>query len=148
MSFASLILFFAAAQADPKAALMDADRAFAKAAAEKRLDGWMSFMADDAARAPRIGAKITAGREAVRKLDAALFANPKVKLVWEPTDAHAFADGKSGVTTGRYRVLATGEDGRETESGTGAYVTWWRKETDGSWKVIFDTGTPDAAAKN
>ena len=142
--FTAMVVIVAAA--DPKATLMDADRAFAKAAAEKGLDGWMSFMTEDAARAPRIGAKLTTGKDAIRKLDAVLFADPKLKLVWEPTDAHLFADGKSGVTTGKYRVQAT-VGGKETESGRGAYVTWWRREADGSWKVIFDSGTPDAPAK-
>src|SRR5262249_51783383 len=92
-------------KADLKAELMDADRAFAKAAAEKGLDGWMSFMADDAVRVVPLGGKAHVGKAAVKELDAAMFADPKRKLVWEPTDGGAFADGKHGFTTGRFRVL-------------------------------------------
>src|SRR5689334_12367684 len=108
VTLASALLVFPTGQTDPKAALLDADRAFARAALDKGLDGWMGFLADDAARAPGIGAKLVAGKDAIRKLDAKLFADPKVKLTWQPTDAHLFADGKTGVTTGRYAVVATG----------------------------------------
>ena len=133
---------FAAAQADPKAEMMAADRDFAKVTAAKGLDGWVGTMADDAAKSQRIGEKLVIGKEAIRQADAGLFADPKVKLTWEPTEAHAFADGKTGLTVGKYKVVAKTADGKEEVRGTGSYVTWWRKDPDG-WKVIFDTGTPD-----
>ncbi len=132
--------------ADPKAEMMAADKAFAKVTAEKGLDGWMSVMADDAAKSQRLGEKIVVGKEAIRKADATIFADPKVKLVWEPTDAHAFEGGTTGLTTGRFKVIATTADGKEEVRSTGDYVTWWRKGKDG-WKVIYDTGTPDPVKK-
>jgi ketosteroid isomerase-like protein len=135
------------AAGDPKAALMDADRAFARTTAEKGLDGWMGFMADDAAKTRRPGDKLTVGKAAIRAEDAAIFADPAKKLVWEPVDAHPFADGKSGVTSGRYKMIATDKDGKETVLSTGGYVTVWRQDKDGSWKVVFDTGSPDPPAK-
>ena len=133
--------------ADAKAELMDADRAFAKAAAEKGLDGWMSFMADDAVRIAPLGGKAHVGRAAVKELDAAIFADPKRKLVWEPTDGGAFADGRHGFTTGRSQVVARNDAGGEEVVRTGAYVTWWRKGDDGKWKVILDTGAQDPPKK-
>src|SRR5262245_7973291 len=135
------------AEADAKAELMDADRAFAKASAEKGLDGWMSFMAEDAVRVAPLGGQAHAGKAAVKELDAALFADPKVKLVWEPTDAGAFADGKHGFTTGRAKRVARNDKGEEEVRWTGAYVTWWRKGDDGRWKVILDTGAADPPKK-
>ncbi len=133
---------------DAKTELMDADRAFAKATAEKGIDGWMSFMADDAVRIAPLGGKAHVGRDAVRKLDAALFfADPKEKLVWEPTDGGAFDDGKYGYTTGRSRMLAKNDKGEEDVRWSGAYVTWWRKGADGRWKVILDTGAADPPKK-
>jgi len=130
-----------------KTELTDADRAFAKAAAEKGIDGWMSFMADDAVRVSPLGGKARVGKAAVKELDAAMFADPKRKLVWEPTDAGAFADGKHGWTTGRFKMLARNDKGEEEVLRTGAYVTWWRKGADGRWKVILDTGAPDPPKK-
>jgi ketosteroid isomerase-like protein len=40
-------------------------------------------------------------------------------------------------------VLGPGADEKGTVLSSGGYVTGWRKEADGRWKVIFDTGTPD-----
>lgn len=130
-----------------KDALMAADRAFAKAAAEKGIDGWMSYMAADAVRISPLGGTATVGTKAVRELDAKLFADPKQKLVWEPTDGGAFADGNTGFTTGKAKIVATGADGKDEVSWTGAYVTIWRKGADGSWKVILDTGASDPPKK-
>ena len=135
------------AKPDPKADMMAADRACAKITAEKGIDGWIGFLADDVAKVRKAGEKIVAGKDAIRKQDAPLFADAKRQLTWEPVDAHAFADGKSGFTSGRYKVVGKGEDGKEQVFATGGYITWWRKEADGKWKVIFDTGTPDADAK-
>ena len=126
---------------------MNADREFARAAADKGLDGWMSYMADDMVRLPKIGGKLITGREEVRKADSPIFADPNRKLQWEPVDAHLFADGKSGVTSGRYKVVVKDAAGAEKVMATGGYVTGWRQDTNGKWKVIFDTGSPDAAVQ-
>jgi ketosteroid isomerase-like protein len=130
---------------DVRAELMEADRAFAKAAADKGLDGWMSVMVADAARLPKLGESFIVGLAAIRKADAAIFANPNRKLTWEPADAYAFDGAAHGITTGRYQILLN-ETGKESVMGTGAYVTFWRKVA-GKWVVIFDTGAPDAQKK-
>jgi ketosteroid isomerase-like protein len=137
----------ASAESDAKTELMDADRAFAKAAAEKGLEGWMSVFADDAVRISPLGGKASAGKDAIRKLDADLFADAKHVLVWEPVDAGVFADGKHGFTTGRARFAerAAGEKG--TDRWPVKYVTLWRKGADGSWKVILDTGAASDSPK-
>ncbi|MBX9582722.1 MAG: nuclear transport factor 2 family protein [Gemmataceae bacterium] len=135
-----------APEADVRAEVMAADRAFYKAAAEKGLDGWMSFLADDAVRIAPLGTKAHVGTAAVRKLDAELFAGPAVKLVWEPTDGGAFADKRYGWTTGRAKMVARVDGGAEEVRWSGAYVTWWRKDA-GGWRVILDTGAADPPKK-
>src|SRR5947209_18791511 len=99
--------------ADVRAEVMAADRAFARAAAETGLDGWMSFMADDAVRIAPLGGKTHMGKAAVRALDATMFADAKRKLVWEPTDGGPFADGRHGFTTGRWKMVARSDEGAE-----------------------------------
>src|SRR5207253_2583641 len=101
----------------------------------------------DAVRVSPLGGKAHVGTAAVRKLDAEMFADAKRKLAWEPADAGAFTDGKHGFTTGRYKALAKNDKGEDEVRGTGAYVTVWRKGDDGRWKVILDTGAPDAPKK-
>lgn len=130
--------------AEARTQLMDADRAFATATAEKGLDGWLSFMADDAVRISPLGGKAAVGKAAIRKLDSGMFADPKRMLVWEPTDAGAFADGKHGFTMGRAKVVSRGEEAKPSGPWAVKYVTMWRKGEDGKWKVILDTGASDA----
>lgn len=120
----------------PEEELMTSDRAFAAAAARSGIDGWMAFMAEDAARMPEFGGEMITGLDAIRAADAALLESGEVQLVWEPAHAHAFADGTHGITTGTYRVVAR-QDG--AVRGAGRYLTLWRLEA-GGWKVIFDTG--------
>jgi ketosteroid isomerase-like protein len=126
--------------------LLDADRRFAAAARERGLDGWMSFLAADAVRLPKLTGAPVRGTEAIRKLDAAIFADPARRLAWEPAEAESFEGGRLGVTTGHYRVLRKGDGGKEEVVARGSYLTWWRKD-DGKWRVILDTGTPDPPAK-
>jgi hypothetical protein len=64
----------------------------------------------------KIGDKMVKGIDAVRKADAAMFTDSNRKLVWEPTDAHLFADGKNGVTTGRFKVVLKDSAGSEKSS--------------------------------
>lgn len=123
-----------------RAALLAADRAFAAATAARGLDGWMDAYAADAVRL-RLGGSaaegsVAQGTDAIRAFDAALFEDPAVRLVWDPTDAAPFADGRTGFTTGRASVV------RVATADTlyrGTYVTIWRRDGDG-WKVILDTG--------
>lgn len=126
---------------DAIAGLRQADLDFAAAVAAEGLDGWLAFMADDAVRLPGLGEAGVQGKEAIAGLDGGMFADPDRRLVWEPTAAGIFADGRHGYTTGRYRVLVTA-GGEETVAARGSYITWWRRQ-DGSWKVILDTGAPE-----
>lgn len=118
--------------------LIAADRAFAAATAERGLDGWLSYFAEDAVEFERNG-PASRGLDAIRERDAGMFEDGEVRLVWEPDDAGVFDDGLYGYTRGPYRVLdaTSGE-----ERGRGRYLTIWRREADG-FKVVLDTGTPD-----
>lgn len=129
---------------DLEQSLLAADKAFAQAVAARGIEGWMDYMADDAARVEKLGGKFIKGKELIRKADAPLFADAKRRLVWKPVDAHIHADKQSGLTSGRYQVVSLGADGKETVLSQGAYFTGWRKQPGGEWKVVFDAGSPDA----
>jgi ketosteroid isomerase-like protein len=65
-------------------------------------------------------------------------------LRWQPTRAEILIPGDLGFTTGRYERRAKNKEGKvEVEHGT--YVSVWRKQADGSWKIILDTGNADPA---
>jgi ketosteroid isomerase-like protein len=115
--------------------LRDADLAFAKATAERRLEGWMEYFAADAA-ILQDGKTIT-GTQSLRAYYEPLFANQDFSLSWTPTKAEASKDGTLGYTYGDYEAKRGGKTSR------GMYLTIWRKEG-GRWKVIMDTGSSPA----
>ncbi len=51
-----------------------------------------------------------------------------------------FESGEVGYTSGHYRLAFTKEDGARVVQ-TGNYITVWKKQADGSWKVPSDSGS-------
>ena len=62
----------------------------------------------------------------------------KASLSWYPAVAAASEAGDLGYTTGPYEFRAKGPD--DTEVSYGSFVSVWRRQKDGSWKVVLDTG--------
>lgn len=124
----------------PEQVLVQADRDFQRATASKRLEGWMQYMAPDAV---LISGKPAVGTDAIREVFAPAFAKPDYQLTWEPKHAEMFASGIMGYTSGRYEQHHSGPDGKMVVV-HGNYITVWKKQSDGSWKVIADGGTPDS----
>jgi len=123
-----------------RTALMDADRAFNNATAERRTDGWMQFIAEDGAMIRSAGT-IT-GRAAIREEMAKTFADTAFSLRWEPLQADA--SGDLGYTNGRFEARFRDAKGNAAMR-TGRYLTVWKKQADGSWKVVRDIGVQDPA---
>jgi len=126
------------APADPSV-LMDADRAFAAAVAEGGTEAWVSWFATDGAQIVPNAGEIR-GSEAIRELMTSL-DDPANELTWEPLRADIAASGDLGWTTGSYVSTTTLPDGTKSER-EGRYVTIWRRQVDGSWKVVMDLGNP------
>lgn len=68
------------------------------------------------------------------------FAPAGPTLTWTPTKGEVIGAGDIGHTTGRAVRRARGADGTVSERHT-QYITVWKRQADGSWKVIFDTGS-------
>jgi ketosteroid isomerase-like protein len=122
-------------------ALLAADRAFNRAAAEHGLEGWLSYFADDATIFPP-GSAIVTGLEAIREHYAATGFTPE-GLSWEPVAAEVAGSGDLGFTYGTWTLERRDAEGK-TRRETGKYMSVWRLQPDGSWKVIADIGSPDA----
>jgi ketosteroid isomerase-like protein len=128
---------------DPAAArqaIMDADRAFARATADSGVAGWVSHFADDGVQF-RSGGTVS-GHAGIRELMAPVFADTNFSLTWEPVTGEVSLSGDLGYTVGRYQSGYLGAGDSSTVS-TGSYVTIWRRQPDGSWKVALDIGNPD-----
>lgn len=128
-------------QAAAVSAIEDADLAFAKATAERGVDGWVSFFADSGMMVSP-GRNIV-GRAAIREAMAGSLGDTTRALTWRPVSAEASEDGDLGYTVGRWeRRHWVGADTAVTH---GSYVTIWRKQGDGTWKVVLDVGNQDPA---
>ena len=108
-------------------ALEAADIAFAKDTAARGIEGWV------AAFDPKGGMMTKGGRaegaDAIRGLMSELLATTKVE--WAPIASAVRGD--IGYTVGK--ATFTGK-----ESWRSTYVSIWKKQPDGTWKVLFDTG--------
>jgi len=118
---------------DPAAELAAVEEAFARTMAERDHEAFASFLADEAVFFGRRGE--IRGREAVATAWKPLFEGPEPPFAWHPESATVLDSGALGLTSGP--VLAP--DGRRI----GTFNTVWRRDGDGSWKVVFDRGCPD-----
>ena len=124
--------------ADP-AELIAADSAFDVAVSERGSEAWVEWFTDDGA-IVREGVGEIRGTEALQAALAGL-DEPGVSLRWTPTRADVAASGDLGWTTGSYVSESPTPDGTVVR-GEGVYVSIWRRQPDGSWRVVMDLGNP------
>ncbi|WP_375770090.1 nuclear transport factor 2 family protein [Archangium gephyra] len=123
-------------------ALMRTDREFNAATQARGVEGWVSFFAENGSMMRDKG-PIT-GHEAIRAAVAPGFSNPDLSLTWEPQRAEITPGGRLGYTTGRFLSVRKDANGQRVEA-RGTYMNIWRKQPDGSWKVVVDIGDSDEA---
>lgn len=70
---------------------------------------------------------------------------PGVTLTWSAYFTDVSDDGTLGYNYGRYELHAPGPDGKEVTR-TGWFLTIWKRQPDGSWRYVMDTGAPDKPA--
>jgi ketosteroid isomerase-like protein len=117
---------------------------FMKAAAEKGADGYMSFYAEDAVEVPN-GEAIMQGKSEIAKTMG--FLNDKNNhLTWTPVGADMSASGDLGYTYGTYEFSSKDKDGKPVVA-HGKYTSIWKKQKDGSWKVVLDMGNSSPVPK-
>ncbi|MEZ5359304.1 MAG: DUF4440 domain-containing protein [Candidatus Zixiibacteriota bacterium] len=119
-----------------KTELKQVDLDFSAMSVEQGMKAAFDYYMDDNAVMYRPQAQVFQGREAILPLFP---AGTEHKLEWEPTFADVAQSGDIGYTLGKYVYSYTNEKG-ELQQSTGHYVTIWKKQADGSWKYVFDTG--------
>jgi ketosteroid isomerase-like protein len=118
-----------------KSALMEADKGFAKAAAEKNLDGLMAFYHENASLLAPESPPVE-GKESLRTLFQEIFADPEGSLTWSATKASVSKSCDLGYTRGVYTQWLN-EEGNYVED-RGKYLVVWIHSEDGKWLVIED----------
>jgi len=67
---------------------------------------------------------------------------PGVSLTWSAYYTDVSDDGTLGYNYGRFESSRPGPDGRAIVRG-GWFLSIWKRQPDGSWKYVMDTGVPD-----
>jgi ketosteroid isomerase-like protein len=128
-----------------KTELVQVERAFDAMAQEKGiLAAFEHFAAPDVAFIDTDPRKFR-GAEAVRQRMGN--SPPGAKLTWAPLFTDVSDDGTLGYNYGRYEARGKGPDGAEVLR-TGFFLSIWKRQPDGSWKYVMDTGVPDRPPQN
>lgn len=127
--------------------LVEADRAFAESVERNRLAGFISGFATNGRMVA--GGEAFVGAEGIRRERLAVFADTSFHLAWDPAFAAVSNSGDLGYTVGTYESSRRVDEEQVVNRGT--YLTVWRRQEDGSWKVEANIGNPApnrAAATN
>lgn len=127
----------AAATQDTADTLRRLEGEFMKVAADKGSAGYMSYYADNAVEVPN-GEAIIQGKVNIAKTMGFL-DDKKNRLTWTPVGADISSSGDLGYTYGTYEFSSKDKEGK-TVVAHGKYTSIWKKQSDGSWKVVLDMG--------
>jgi ketosteroid isomerase-like protein len=124
--------------------LFDLERKFAQDTAVGGGAAFAKWFAEDAVtlsngKAPVVGhAAIAAGMT---------WSPAQYRLTWTPEGGRMSPAGDMGFTWGHYAGHSTDRDGNSVDTG-GRYMTVWKKQADGSWKVELDASNEEPPAKD
>jgi ketosteroid isomerase-like protein len=125
--------------------LLQADRDFARLSVEKGANASFLAYIDENCVILRPNRAPVIGREKITEM----YSTPDTSftLNWEPLFADIAASGELGYTYGIYTIEMDSPEGTlVTKEGT--YVTIWKKDKDGNWKFVLDTGNQGLGKKN
>lgn len=117
-----------------RTALLEADRQWAQSVND--VDLFMSYWAPDATAFPA-GRPAVRGADAIRKTVSEIRSAPGFSLSWTADRAEVASGGDVGYTTGTYEMTVNGAKDR------GKYLTVWKKQPEGTWKVAEDIFNSD-----
>ena len=120
-----------------KVLLFELETRFAKDVAARGGAAFAEWFAGDAVSLGN-GAAPNIGKVAIAK--SATWSPKDYQLTWTPTDAMMGPSGDMGYTWGHYEGHSMDANGHPITT-TGRYITMWRKEPDGNWKVVLDAGS-------
>lgn len=109
-----------------------AELAFARTMADRSLDRFSEFVAEEAV----FFAGTTALRGRIKVVEgwAGFFAGPDAPFSWEPDQVEVLESGRLAWSTGPVRD--------PTGKIVARFNSIWRLEPSGRWRVVFDKGSP------
>lgn len=153
--FAFTALLLGCAQAPPPAppdtraadekAIRDSETAWNKEFAAKDMDKIVAHYADDGA-VYLSGAPTMVGKDAIRAGMKDTVTDPKFSLDLKTVKVDVAKDGDLAYSQGTYSVTFADAKIKKLMAETGRYVEVYRKQADGSWKIVADINSPEAPA--
>ncbi len=122
--------------------LYDLEKKFAKATLDGGGKAFAAWFADDAVTIANKQAPVT-GHAAIAA--AAQWDPKQYQLTWTPQGGQMLPAGDAGYTWGHYEGRALDAQGNAVTT-TGRYITLWKKQADGSWKVALDVSNEEPPA--
>jgi ketosteroid isomerase-like protein len=110
---------------------------FMQAAAAHGSEGYLSYYAEESVEVPN-GADFLIGKNAIAKTMGFL-DDKNNSLTWKPIGADVSSSGDLGYTYGTYEFRSKDASGKPSVS-HGKYTSIWKRQKDGSWKVVLDMG--------
>jgi ketosteroid isomerase-like protein len=126
---------------EDRRALLAFDREFAQKVEQQGFRVLEDFYDEDAVYMPSFAPTIE-GREKILDAYRPYYDSTTLKLSWVPSRAEVARSRDLGWTIGTYTVTRTDDKGTTTIR-HGRYVTIWKKQRDGTWKAVLDSGAPD-----
>ena len=125
-----------------KMILFDLEARFAKDVAARGGAAFADWFAEDGVSLSNGEAPVI-GKVAIVK--SATWSPKVFQLTWTPTDAVMGPSGDMGYTWGHYEGHSKDANGNPVST-SGRYMTIWRKQPNGIWKVVLDSGSNEPAS--
>ena len=126
------------AQAPDPAVLAAQEDRFCQDSQQRGLDGWLAHFDRQAAIFPA-GRPIVAGLDSIKAHYQRTKFDPR-GLLWKAERAGISASGDLGYTYGYWETKGRDKDGKEVTY-RGKYLTVWKRQADGTWKLVADMGS-------
>ncbi len=120
--------------------IRELDMKWAQAAAAKNLEETVSYYDDDASLLPP-NSSIQAGKAAVHATWTGLLGSVD-SIAWQPNKIEVSRSSDLAYVIGVYQMKSKNAQGK-TMDDHGKYVEVWKKQSNGSWKVVADIFNSD-----
>ena len=124
----------AAETKSPAEQVFAVERSFAKAMADRNLQDFANFLADEAVFFA--GTQPLRGRKQITHAWAAYFAEADPPFSWDPDQVEVLESGTLALSTGPVRDPSGKIVAR--------FHSIWRLEAPGVWRIVFDKGSPSS----
>jgi ketosteroid isomerase-like protein len=107
----------------------DTERAFAKTMADRDFAAFSRFLADETI---WFGSNTLRGKQAVMDAWKAFYEGPQAPFSWEPTTTEVLDSGTLALTSGP----VYDPSGKQVA----VFMSIWRQDSPGVWRIVFDRG--------